>query len=284
RGFFHRDLKPENLLLDDANDLKISDFGLSALCSSDDLLYTQCGTPAFVAPEILLSRKGIAGYDGAKADIWSCGVILFVLHAGSLPFNDHNLTSLYRKIHRGHHRCPRWTPADLRRLISRLLDPNPATRISVDGILRDPWFARGFDPDQLAALVDPNNSKIPRRIGGGELNAFDLIISFASGLDLSGLFTDAASDRERFASSEPADRIMDRVEEVGETEGLVGREGGREGDGGGDREEERGFRFVCGGLRVCRRRVGGGGGRRRGSKLLEGEAEARVEWCGHLGL
>ncbi|RRT47649.1 hypothetical protein B296_00053598 [Ensete ventricosum] len=70
---------------------------------------TQCGTPAYVAPEILLSRKGIAGYDRAKADIWSCGVVLFVLHAGFLPFNDYNLTSLYHKIHRRHHPCPRWT-------------------------------------------------------------------------------------------------------------------------------------------------------------------------------
>ncbi|CAL9057765.1 unnamed protein product [Musa banksii] len=71
----------------------------------------------------------------------------------------------------------------------------PYTHIS--GILRDPWFARGLDLDQLSALVHPNSSKIHRRIGG------------ASGLDLSGLFTDAASDRERFASSEPTDRIMD---------------------------------------------------------------------------
>ncbi|CAL9177262.1 unnamed protein product, partial [Musa hybrid cultivar] len=72
----------------------------------------------------------------------------------------------------------------------------PYTRISVDGILRDPWFARDIDLDQLLALVPPNSSKIHRRIGG-------------------------ASDRERFTSSEPTDRIMDRVEEVGETEGLA---------------------------------------------------------------
>ncbi|URE23179.1 CBL-interacting serine threonine-protein kinase 11, partial [Musa troglodytarum] len=186
---------------------------------------TSGGTPAYVAPEILLSSKGTTGYDGAKADIWSCGVILFVLNAGYLPFNDRNLMSLYRKIHSGHHRCPRWTPPDLRRLISRLLDPNPATRVSVDGILRDPWFARGVDPEQLATMMRPRGSDAglddkPHRRRGGELNAFDLI-SFASGLDLSGLFVDAASDRQRFASVEPVDRILDRVEEVGKGEGLV---------------------------------------------------------------
>ncbi|URE23181.1 CBL-interacting serine threonine-protein kinase 11 [Musa troglodytarum] len=227
RGVFHRDLKPENLLLDDGGDLKVSDFGFSAVSSfsEDYLLHTQCGTPAYVAPEILLSSKGTTGYDGAKADIWSCGVILFVLNAGYLPFNDRNLMSLYRKIHSGHHRCPRWTPPDLRRLISRLLDPNPATRVSVDGILRDPWFARGVDPEQLATMMRPRGSDAglddkPHRRRGGELNAFDLI-SFASGLDLSGLFVDAASDRQRFASVEPVDRILDRVEEVGKGEGLV---------------------------------------------------------------
>ncbi|KAJ8466715.1 hypothetical protein OPV22_029267 [Ensete ventricosum] len=237
RGVFHRDLKPENLLLDDTGDLKVSDFGFSAVSSFSEeyLLHTQCGTPAYVAPEILLSRKGTTGYDGAKADIWSCGVILFVLNAGYLPFNDRNLMSLYRKIHRGHHRCPRWTPPDLRRLIYRLLDPNPATRISVDGILRDPWFARGVDPEQLATMMRPHASDASpddkphrRHRHGGELNAFDLI-SFASGLDLSGLFVDAASDRERFASVEPVDRILDRVEEVGKEEGLVVRREGEKG-------------------------------------------------------
>ncbi|CAL9122090.1 unnamed protein product [Musa textilis] len=84
RGVFHRDLKPENLLVDENGDLKVSDFGLSAVAEQsrggDGLLHTLCGTPAYVAPEVLSRR----GYDGAKVDIWSCGVILFVLMAGYL--------------------------------------------------------------------------------------------------------------------------------------------------------------------------------------------------------
>ncbi|MBA0558958.1 hypothetical protein Golob_015943, partial [Gossypium lobatum] len=90
RGVFHRDLKPENLLLDDNWNLKITDFGLSAVTDQirpDGLLHTLCGTPAYVAPEILAKK----GYDGAKVDVWSCGIVLYVLHAGYLPFNDANL-------------------------------------------------------------------------------------------------------------------------------------------------------------------------------------------------
>ncbi|CAA3001120.1 CBL-interacting kinase 2-like [Olea europaea subsp. europaea] len=111
RDVYHRDLKPENLLLDENENLKISDFGLSALAESkrqDGLLHTTCGTPAYVAPEVI-NRKG---YEGAKADIWSCGVILFVLLAGYLPFHDSNLMEMYRKIGKAEFRCPSWFPQE----------------------------------------------------------------------------------------------------------------------------------------------------------------------------
>uniref|UniRef100_J3L4A0 non-specific serine/threonine protein kinase n=2 Tax=Oryza brachyantha TaxID=4533 RepID=J3L4A0_ORYBR len=145
RGVFHRDLKPENLLVDENGDLKVSDFGLAAGPDQFDthgLLHTFCGTPAYVAPEVLRRR----GYDGAKADIWSCGVILFALMAGYLPFHDHNIMVLYRKIYKGEFRCPRWFSKDLTSLIMRLLDSNPTTRITMPEIIENVWFKKGYKP------------------------------------------------------------------------------------------------------------------------------------------
>ncbi|XP_052487501.1 CBL-interacting serine/threonine-protein kinase 3 isoform X2 [Gossypium raimondii] len=127
RGVYHRDLKPENLLLDAYGNLKVSDFGLSALSKQvrdDGLLHTTCGTPNYVAPEVLDD----GGYDGATADLWSCGVILFVLLAGYLPFDDSNLMNLYKKISAAEFTCPPWLSFSAMKLITQILDPNPMTR------------------------------------------------------------------------------------------------------------------------------------------------------------
>ncbi|XP_062094739.1 CBL-interacting serine/threonine-protein kinase 14 [Humulus lupulus] len=224
RGVFHRDLKPENLLLDENWELKVSDFGLSAVSDStqpDGLLHTLCGTPAYVAPEIL-SKKG---YDGAKVDVWTCGVILFVLTSGYLPFNDANLMVMYRKIYKGEFRYPKWTSPELKRFISRLLDINPKTRITVDEIVKDPWFKKGyrerkFHMEDLAAKdyfmgtgENYNNIK--------SFNAFD-IISISSGFNLSGLFneSDVSESEERFVSAETPRRVVERVEEVAKEANL----------------------------------------------------------------
>lgn len=90
----HRDLKPENILIDSNNLIKIGDFGLSNLMKDGKLMKTPCGSPFYAAPEIVGERK----YEGTSVDIWSSGVILYALIVGSLPFDDDNITLLYRKI------------------------------------------------------------------------------------------------------------------------------------------------------------------------------------------
>uniref|UniRef100_A0A1D1ZH08 non-specific serine/threonine protein kinase n=1 Tax=Anthurium amnicola TaxID=1678845 RepID=A0A1D1ZH08_9ARAE len=231
RGVYHRDLKPENLLLDENGDLKVSDFGLSALAESrrqDGLLHTTCGTPAYVAPEVL-SRKG---YDGAKADLWSCGVILFVMLSGYLPFHDSNLMEMYRKIGKAEFKCPSWISSEVRKLLMRMLDPSPATRISAEKIMETSWFKKGFDDKKMTKTVDkaevvPENANAA--VGSSDssiveekqesvkpmnLNAFD-IISLSTGFDLSGLFEEADHRREaRFTSRQPASTIISKLEDI----------------------------------------------------------------------
>lgn len=225
RGVFHRDLKPENLLLDENGNLKVSDFGLSAVRDQirpDGLLHTLCGTPSYVAPEILAKR----GYDGAKVDVWSCGVVLFVLSAGYLPFNDPNLMVMYRKIYKGEFRCPRWMSPELRRFLSKLLDTNPETRITVDGMTRDPWFRKGykeikFHEEDYGGSGPGFGSKGDGSEKVVDLNAFD-IISFSSGLDLSGLFEQLGGGERVVVEGSP-EKVLEAVEEVAVAVGLAVR-------------------------------------------------------------
>lgn len=232
RGVYHRDIKPENLLLDENDNLKVSDFGLSALTESkrqDGLLHTTCGTPAYVAPEVI-NRKG---YDGAKADIWSCGVVLYVLLAGYLPFHDSNLMEMYRKIGKAEYRCPNWFPPEVRRLLSKMLDPNPNTRASMAKIRESSWFRKGLSskrtsPERKSKGVSPDmDASVPCESSSmasdskqesakpSSLNAFD-IISHSAGFDLSGLFGEDPRRKEaRFASSKPASVILSKLEEIG---------------------------------------------------------------------
>eukprot|EP00183_Erythrolobus_madagascarensis_P005858 CAMPEP_0185847334 /NCGR_PEP_ID=MMETSP1354-20130828/2643_1 /TAXON_ID=708628 /ORGANISM="Erythrolobus madagascarensis, Strain CCMP3276" /LENGTH=615 /DNA_ID=CAMNT_0028547613 /DNA_START=1 /DNA_END=1845 /DNA_ORIENTATION=- len=145
RGVFHRDLKPENLLLDGSGVLKITDFGLSALKAVDtsaELLYTQCGTPHYVAPEII--SRASEGYSGAKIDVWSCGIILFVLLSGYLPFDDDKPELLFKQILSADVKYPSWFSEGVQDLLGGLLCVSPEQRASIKQIRKHAWF-RGFD-------------------------------------------------------------------------------------------------------------------------------------------
>ncbi|XP_055960246.1 CBL-interacting serine/threonine-protein kinase 8 isoform X3 [Mercurialis annua] len=236
KGVYHRDLKPENLLLDSQENLKISDFGLSASPEEGvSLLRTTCGTPNYVAPEVL-SHKG---YDGAVADVWSCGVILYVLMAGYLPFDELDLTTLYSKIERAEFSCPSWFPVGAKSLIHKILDPKPATRITIEQIRDDEWFQKSYVParhteyedvnldDVDAAFDDPEEQNADEQCGNEDtgplvLNAFDMII-LSQGLNLATLFDrgkDSVKYQTRFVSRKPARVVLSSMEVVAQSMGY----------------------------------------------------------------
>ncbi|KAG4983667.1 hypothetical protein AAZX31_10G169400 [Glycine max] len=225
-GVAHRDLKPQNLLLDGDGNLKVSDFGLSALPEQlkNGLLHTACGTPAYTAPEIL-RRSG--GYDGSKADAWSCGLILFVFLAGHLPFDDTNIPAMCKKISRRDYQFPEWISKPARFVIHKLLDPNPETRISLESLFGNAWFKKSLNPETaeenalgLSYVKSSYNYEGSKKSSG--VTAFD-IISMSSGLDLTRLFettSDLGSKREkRFSSSARVEVVEEKVKEVG---GVLG--------------------------------------------------------------
>ncbi|KAL0309398.1 UNVERIFIED_CONTAM: CBL-interacting serine/threonine-protein kinase [Sesamum radiatum] len=217
RGVYHRDLKPENLLLDSYGVLKVSDFGLSAFSQQvrgDGLLHTACGTPNYVAPEVLTDK----GYDGTSSDVWSCGVILFVLMAGYLPFDEPNLMALYRRIQKAEFSFPSWFSSGAKRLIKRILDQNPLTKMNGSRKNKPPRFETEEDVslDDVDAVFNDSEEHLvtERKEKPVSMNAFELI-SRSQGFNLENLFAKEMGlvKREtRFTSKCPANEIMSKIE------------------------------------------------------------------------
>lgn len=138
----HRDLKPENLLLDANLNIKIADFGLSNLMRDGDFLRTSCGSPNYAAPEVISGHL----YAGPEVDVWSCGVILYALLCGSLPFDDESIPNLFKKIKSGMYSLPTHLSQLAKNLIPRMLEVDPMKRITIPEIRLHPWFQHKLPP------------------------------------------------------------------------------------------------------------------------------------------
>ena len=155
QGVAHRDLKPENLLLDGGGCLKISDFGLSALYDGEDgasrsqMLHTTCGTPNYVAPEVLMNE----GYDGRIADCWSIGVILYVLLAGFLPFDESTMHALFQKIKDADYAYPDFFTKPVTDLVDTILVADPKARATLADVQKNAWFCDESAPATAAAAA-----------------------------------------------------------------------------------------------------------------------------------
>lgn len=134
----HRDLKPENLLLDHALNVKIADFGLSNVMRDGDFLKTSCGSPNYAAPEVISGKL----YAGPEIDIWSCGVILYVMLCGRLPFDDDHIPLLFKKINGGIYSLPPFLSGEARLLLSRMLVVDSNRRITISEIRKSEWFKK----------------------------------------------------------------------------------------------------------------------------------------------
>ncbi|PYH41679.1 SNF1 family serine/threonine-protein kinase [Aspergillus saccharolyticus JOP 1030-1] len=167
----HRDLKPENLLIDREKNVKIADFGLSNIMTDGNFLKTSCGSPNYAAPEVISGKL----YAGPEVDVWSCGVILYVLLVGRLPFDDDYIPALFKKIAAGNFHMPAYISSGAARLIRSMLQVHPVHRITIPEIRQDPWFLEGIPkylqppPEEFIATgVDPNKAIDPRKLAPGK--------------------------------------------------------------------------------------------------------------------
>ncbi|KAE9400840.1 Pkinase-domain-containing protein [Gymnopus androsaceus JB14] len=156
----HRDLKLENLLLDRHRNVIITDFGFANRFEhrADDLMQTSCGSPCYAAPELVIS-EGL--YVGSAVDIWSCGVILYAMLAGYLPFDDDpanpdgdNINLLYKYIVNTPLSFPDYISDSARELLSMMLVPDPSRRASLEQVMQHPWLGAYHAP-----LTDPIHGK-----------------------------------------------------------------------------------------------------------------------------
>uniref|UniRef100_H2TPC9 BR serine/threonine kinase 2 n=1 Tax=Takifugu rubripes TaxID=31033 RepID=H2TPC9_TAKRU len=149
----HRDLKPENLLLDEKNNIRIADFGMASLQVGDSLLETSCGSPHYACPEVIRGEK----YDGRKADVWSCGVILFALLVGALPFDDDNLRNLLEKVKLGVFHMPHFIPPDCQNLLRGMIEVDASKRLTL--------FLNSFLPIRSGGKNEPEPEQpVPRKV------------------------------------------------------------------------------------------------------------------------
>ena len=138
-GIAHRDLKPENILLTKEKILKIIDFGLSHEYDGNFLLETKCGSPSYASPEIISGTS----YDGYKVDVWCCGIILYAMVCGYLPFEGENNNELFKMILKCRPDYPPFLSENCKKLLKNVLKANPAKRFSIKDIKKSEFYLMG---------------------------------------------------------------------------------------------------------------------------------------------
>jgi 5'-AMP-activated protein kinase catalytic alpha subunit len=172
--------------LDADNNIKLADFGLSNVAHDGDFLRTSCGSPNYAAPEVISGNL----YAGPEVDVWSCGVILYALLCGTLPFDDESIPNLFKKIKSGMYSLPSHLSQSSRELILRMLVVDPIKRITIAEVRQHPWYQhklpayltlppaaiemqeRYIDPEIIDKVCQlPNKGVTPEIVTDAVLNA-----------------------------------------------------------------------------------------------------------------
>lgn len=162
-GILHRDFKLDNILLDGHySEIKICDFGVSRILKRGQACFDKCGTPAYIAPEVIAEQ----GYEGFGADTWSIGVILYAMVTGSVPFRAPSIPELHKLILKGKYSIPEEASSELVDLITRMMCIIPSNRISLQQVLLHPWVAceAPFSEISIAPIFKPRRNKAKSRV------------------------------------------------------------------------------------------------------------------------
>lgn len=196
-GVSHRDLKPENVLLDEHFQLKVADFGLSSTQNKNDLCTTRCGTANYMSPEVF--ARETPGYDGEKADVWSAGVLLFIMIAGNPPFtaastSDWHFKAIksgrYDRFWWAHMRtCPDFPPL-AQDLLNGMFRVNPQHRPTFEQVAKHPWLdGEVWSHTQLEAELTMRKHIIEKTKAAQQANLLRRKRSEANGIALADPFT-----------------------------------------------------------------------------------------------
>lgn len=160
QGVLHRDIKLDNILLDNNNTIKICDFGISRMIIPDHRMTEQSGTPAFMAPEIIAGQ----GYEGYASDLWSLGVVLYSLLTGTLPFRGNNSIELNENILKGSFNKEIKVSNEVKDLLEKLLNVNPAERITMKEIWGQDWISKETSSEETVNLMPGKTSNLNEEI------------------------------------------------------------------------------------------------------------------------
>ncbi|RWS29451.1 serine/threonine-protein kinase BRSK2-like isoform X11 [Leptotrombidium deliense] len=139
RKFFRQIISALDFCHNEKNNIRIADFGMASLQMEGSMLETSCGSPHYACPEVIRGEK----YDGRRADVWSCGVILYALLVGALPFDDDNLRQLLEKVKRGAFHIPHFVPPECQDLLRGMIEVDANKRMTLQEVVRHPWVTGG---------------------------------------------------------------------------------------------------------------------------------------------